>query len=54
MLALKINPLELEIYEISNHLEIMYLILFTVTTMKICDVNQLSLAFDQNSNQNFE
>ena len=46
------NPLELEIHEISTHLKIMYLILFTFTTMKNCDVNQLSSAFDQNSNQN--
>ena len=49
-----INPLELEIHEIFTHLEIMHLILFSFTTMKNCNVNQLSSAFDQNLNHNFE
>ena len=54
MLALKISPLELEIHEIFTYLEIMHLILFSFTTMKNCNVNQLSSAFDQNFNHNFE
>ena len=54
MLALKISPLELEIHEIFTYLEIMHLILFSFTTMKNCNVNQLSSAFDQNSNQSFK